>query len=133
MVALAGQGARLSAPLSAGREALLRAAREAGLTGLAAPRAAELVGGTPREAEGVVRLLLGEGELLRVGEALVARAALDGLKDDVRRRWAPGARLDVGAIKELTGLSRRFVIPLLEYLDRERVTRRQGAERTVVA
>jgi len=133
LVALAGQGARLSAPLSAGREALLRAAREAGLAGLAAARAAELVGGTPREAEGVVRLLLGEGALLRVGEALVARAALDGLKDDVRRRWAPGARLDVGAIKELTGLSRRFVIPLLEYLDRERVTRRQGAERTVVA
>jgi selenocysteine-specific elongation factor len=38
----------------------------------------------------------------------------------------------VGAFKELTGLSRKFVIPLLEYLDRERVTRRAGAERTVM-
>ena len=68
-----------------------------------------------------------------MGDALVARAALEGLKDDVRKRWAPGARLDVGAIKELTGLSRKYVIPLLEYLDRERVTRRQGADRTVIA
>jgi selenocysteine-specific elongation factor len=50
----------------------------------------------------------------------------------VRRRWSPGSKLDVGAFKELTGLSRKFVIPLLEYLDRERVTRRAGAERTVV-
>ena len=86
-----------------------------------------------RDAEGVVRLLLGERELVRVGEALVARAALDGLKDDVRRRWAPGARLDVGAIKELTGLSRKYVIPLLEYLDRERVTRRSGTDRLVLS
>jgi selenocysteine-specific elongation factor len=132
-VALAGQGPRLSAPQSAGREAVLQAARLAGLEGLAAARSAHLVGGTPREAEGVVRLLVSEGLLQRVGDALVARAALDALKEDVRRRWAPGARLDVGAVKELTGLSRKFVIPLLEYLDRERVTRRQGAERTVIA
>jgi len=38
----------------------------------------------------------------------------------------------VGAFKEMTGLTRKFVIPLLEYLDRERVTRRSGADRTVL-
>jgi Elongation factor SelB, winged helix len=32
----------------------------------------------------------------------------------------------------MTGLTRKHVIPLLEYLDRERVTRRVGAERTVL-
>jgi selenocysteine-specific elongation factor len=50
----------------------------------------------------------------------------------VRRRWPPGSRLDVGGFKELTGLSRKFVIPLLEYLDRERVTRRAGNDRLVL-
>jgi hypothetical protein len=38
----------------------------------------------------------------------------------------------VSAVKELTGLSRKHVIPLLEYLDRERVTRRAGASRVVL-
>jgi selenocysteine-specific elongation SelB-like protein len=32
----------------------------------------------------------------------------------------------------MTGLTRKFVIPLLEYLDRERVTRRSGTDRTVI-
>ena len=50
----------------------------------------------------------------------------------MRRRWPSGARLDVAAIKELTGLSRKYVIPLLEYLDREKVTRRSGADRVVL-
>ena len=34
--------------------------------------------------------------------------------------------------RRVTGLSRKYVIPLLEYLDRERVTRRAGGERVVV-
>jgi selenocysteine-specific elongation factor len=32
----------------------------------------------------------------------------------------------------MTGLSRKYVIPLLEYLDRSRVTRRQGDERIIL-
>jgi selenocysteine-specific elongation factor len=67
-----------------------------------------------------------------VGEALVHQGALQGMKEEVRRRWPPGARLDVTAFKEMTGLSRKYVIPLLEYLDRERVTRRSGNERIVL-
>jgi len=132
VVALEGCGPRLSAPQSAGREAVLQAARVAGLSGLPPARSTHIVGGPPREAEGLLRLLVSEGELQRVGDMLVARAALDQLKDDVRRQWAPGSSLDVGAIKEMTGLSRKFVIPLLEYLDREHVTRRAGAQRTVL-
>jgi selenocysteine-specific elongation factor len=78
-------------------------------------------------------VLLSEGELSRVGEALlVHRRALETLKADVRKRWAAGKKLDVGELKELTGLSRKFVIPLLEYLDRERVTRRSGQDRFVL-
>jgi selenocysteine-specific elongation factor len=38
----------------------------------------------------------------------------------------------VGAFKELTGLTRKFVIPRLEFLDRERVTRRSGNDRLVL-
>ena len=80
----------------------------------------------------MARLLVSEGALRRVGDALVLGEALDALKAEVRRRWPSGARLDVGAFKELTGLSRKYVIPLLEYLDREKITRRSGADRVVM-
>ena len=37
-----------------------------------------------------------------------------------------GQTLDVARFKQMTGLSRKYAIPLLEYLDRERVTRKDG-------
>jgi selenocysteine-specific elongation factor len=40
--------------------------------------------------------------------------------------------VDVGTFKERYGLSRKYAIPLLEYLDRERVTRRAGAGRVIL-
>ena len=36
------------------------------------------------------------------------------------------------SFKRLTGLSRKYAIPLLEYLDRERITRKQGDQRVVI-
>ena len=41
-------------------------------------------------------------------------------------------RLNVSTFKEITGLSRKYAIPLLEYLDREHVTRREGDERVIL-
>ena len=124
---------RLTDRQSVGRDALLKEALGRGLEGLEPGRAATVAGVDAREAE---RARCGcwsrRASFAAWGRPLVHRDPLDALKDDVRRRWAPGSRLDVGAFKDLTGLSRKFVIPLLEYLDRERVTRRAGAERTVV-
>ena len=42
------------------------------------------------------------------------------------------AKIDVAKFKEMTGVSRKYAIPLLEYLDRERVTRRVGDERVIL-
>jgi selenocysteine-specific elongation factor len=71
--------------------------------------------------------------LARVGDSLlVERESLESLKQRVRERFAPGSRIEVGAFKELVGLTRKHAIPLLEYLDRERVTRRAGNERLVL-
>jgi len=38
----------------------------------------------------------------------------------------------VPVFKDLAGITRKYAIPLLEYLDRERVTRRQGDERVIL-
>jgi selenocysteine-specific elongation factor len=115
------------------RRVLLDASREAGLAGVEARPLAEQSGKDVRLLERVSRVLVTEKLLDRVGEGLlVHREHLDALKQDVRRRFPPGSKLEVGAFKEMTGLSRKHVIPLLEYLDRERVTRRAGGERVVL-
>jgi selenocysteine-specific elongation factor len=43
-----------------------------------------------------------------------------------------GTQLAIGAFKEITGLSRKYAIPLLEYLDRVHLTRRVGDERVIL-
>jgi selenocysteine-specific elongation factor len=129
-VALAGHAVRLSPEEEAARCVLLDTARAAGLEGLDVSRSAP--GLDPRLRDRIARVLVTEGALRRVGDALVLGEALDGLKAEVRRRWPSGARLDVGAFKDMTRLSRKYVIPLLEYLDREKVTRRSGADRLVM-
>jgi len=43
-----------------------------------------------------------------------------------------GERLPIGAFKDMTGVTRKYAIPLLEFLDRERVTRRVGDERVIL-
>jgi selenocysteine-specific elongation factor len=58
------------------------------------------------------------------------RTALDQLRQLLAGRKA--ARFNVPTFKEWTGISRKYAIPLLEYLDREHVTRREGDERVVI-
>jgi selenocysteine-specific elongation factor len=63
---------------------------------------------------------------------IVDSSALQKLVDDIRARKAVNPRLGVGEFKELTGLSRKFAVPLLEYLDAQRITRRVGDDRIIL-
>jgi len=133
-VALSGHEVRYTADEERARDRLVQAAEAAGLSGIELAAIASASGLGPALLDRVGKSLLAEGALQRVGESiLVHRAPLESLKQDVRRRWPPGSRLDVAGFKEMTGLTRKWVIPLLEYLDRERVTRRTGTDRLVLA
>jgi selenocysteine-specific elongation factor len=82
-------------------------------------------------ARTLLQMLLRQGKLVKIGDDLVFhRAALEGL----RGQLAPhrGERLSVARFKDLAGVSRKYAIPLLEYCDRERVTRRDGDDRVVL-
>jgi selenocysteine-specific elongation factor len=73
--------------------------------------------------------------LVRVDVLVFHDEALRRLKDDIAGMKASGgtaARIDVATFKERFGVTRKFAIPLLEYLDRERVTRRMGDTRVVL-
>jgi selenocysteine-specific elongation factor len=88
-------------------------------------------------AQKIVTLLLRDKVLVKVSEELVFhQSALAELRKQLAAYKAKATvagvtKIDVGKFKELTGVSRKYAIPLLEYLDRERVTRRVGDERVI--
>jgi selenocysteine-specific elongation factor len=84
-------------------------------------------------AQKIVTLLLRDRVLVKVGDDLVFhRDALDGLRQLVVAQKTKTPKLNVVAFKDLIGVTRKYAIPLLEYLDRERVTRRVGDERVIL-
>jgi selenocysteine-specific elongation factor len=85
-------------------------------------------------AQKIVTLLLRDKTLIKISDELVFhQSALANLRAQLAAQKAKGvAKIDVGKFKEMTGVSRKYAIPLLEYLDRERVTRRVGDERVIL-
>ena len=133
VVAAAGHEVRFSAAEEAARVLLVGEARTAGLAGVEIPALAARSSRDPRLLDRVARVLVAERALGRVGEGLLVHSDhLAALRSQVRERWPAGSRIEVSAFKELVGLSRKHVIPLLEYLDREKVTRRAGNDRVVL-
>lgn len=84
-------------------------------------------------AQKIVTLLLRDKVLVKISDDLVFhRTALDQLRQQVAVQKAKSPNIDVSQFKDLTGVSRKYAIPLLEYLDRERVTRRVGNARIIL-
>jgi selenocysteine-specific elongation factor len=86
-------------------------------------------------ARRILQLLLDSGELLRVSpEMLFGREHLDSLTQKMRDFAAksPDRLIDMSVFKDLAGVSRKYAIPLLEYFDREKITRRAGDKRLVL-
>ena len=84
-------------------------------------------------AQKIVTLLLRDKVLIKISEDLVFhRTALEDLRHQLKTYKAKSPKIDVGKFKDMTGVSRKYAIPLLEYMDRERVTRRVGDEREIL-
>jgi selenocysteine-specific elongation factor len=104
--------------------------------GLKVPALHEVLAGLKVDkarAQKIVTLLLRDKVLVKVSDELVFhRTALEELRRLVAAQKAKSPKMDVATFKELTGVSRKYAIPLLEYLDRERVTRRVGDAREIL-
>ena len=102
--------------------------------GLAVPTMAEALaksGVETRRARTLLEILVRQKRLLRINEELVFHvSAIERLRQILLPRKAQ--RFGVGEFKEWTGISRKYAIPLLEYLDREHITRREGDRRLVL-
>jgi selenocysteine-specific elongation factor len=134
IVKRAGSGIELQADEQQAKEKIEAAFRAAAL---AVPAVKEVLAGLKVEAkraEKLLHILLREKVLVRITPELIFhRMALAHLKEQLLTyKKGRGERISVPGFKDLTGVTRKYAIPLLEYLDRERVTRRMGDERVIL-
>ena len=104
--------------------------------GLKVPALYEVLGGLKVDkvrAQKIVTLLLRDKVLIKISHDLVFhQSALQELRKQIAAYKIKAPKIDVAKFKEMTGVSRKYAIPLLEYLDRERVTRRVGDAREIL-
>ncbi len=104
--------------------------------GLKVPSLKEVLAGLKVDkirAQKIVTLLLRDKVLIKISEELVFhQSALMDLRHKIAALKNRTPKIDVARFKDMTGVSRKYAIPLLEYLDRERVTRRVGDERVIL-
>jgi selenocysteine-specific elongation factor len=132
-VRLAGRGVELKDEESKAKKEIEDAFAAAGLK---VPYMDEVLSRLPVDrvrAQKLVTLLLRDRVLVKLADNLVFHQdALQGLRQALTEYKIKSVKIDVGRFKDLTGVSRKYAIPLLEYLDRERITRRVGDERVIL-
>jgi selenocysteine-specific elongation factor len=133
LVRLAGRGVAMKDDETASQRQIEEAFASAGLK---VPALKDVLGGLKVDrtrAQKIVTLLLRDKVLVKLSDDLVFhRDALDSLRKTVTKQKTASPRIDVAKFKDLTGVSRKYAIPLLEWLDRERVTRRVGDQREIL-
>ncbi len=132
-VRLAGRGVQLKDDESKAKQQIERAFADAGLK---VPLMKEVLAALPVDntrAQKLVTLLLRDRVLIKLADDLVFhQSALQGLRQTVAQYKTTSPKIDVGKFKDLIGVTRKYAIPLLEYLDQQRVTRRVGDERVIL-
>jgi selenocysteine-specific elongation factor len=132
-VKLGGREVQLSPEESVAKDQIKTAFERAGLS---APGISEVLGQLRIDrgrAEKLLQLLFKEKTLVKISEdVILPQLALKQLRAMLAQQKLKKNRINVTAFKDLTGLTRKHAIPLLEYLDRERITRREGDERVIL-
>jgi len=134
LVSQAGREMTLSTEEARAKELIEREFENAGL---AVPGFTSLLAKLPVDAaraQKILQILLREKVLVKISSDLVFhRNTLQRLREVLAKyRKERGTRLPITVFKELTGITRKYAIPLLEHLDREQVTRRAGDERVIL-
>ncbi len=111
--------------------AALSALEKAELKGLTEFSVKEASGASPKEVKAILAKLVREGHATHAGELWFFRADIDALRLKVKEHLDKQGRMSIADFKDLSGLGRRQVIPLLEMFDREGVTRREADDSRV--
>ncbi len=129
----AGRNVTLSSEEDTGKTVILDVFRSAGLKVPPVEEVLSKVKMEPRRSKQIVQLLVREGALIRVtSDLMFHKDSIAELREKLIARRAVHPKITVGEFKGLTGVTRKYAIPLLEYFDRERITRREGDSRVIL-
>jgi selenocysteine-specific elongation factor len=132
-VRLSGRGVELKDEEAKAKAQIEKAFADAGLK---VPLMKEVLDKLPVDkarAQKLVTLLLRDRVLIKLADDLVFhQTALEGLRQLMATQKAKTQKIDVATFKDLLGVTRKYAIPLLEYLDQQRITRRVGDERIIL-
>jgi selenocysteine-specific elongation factor len=132
-VKLAGRGVALKDDEAKAKQEIEKAFSSAGLKVPTLKEVLASLSVDKNRAQKLVTLLLRDRVLVKLTDDLVFhQTAIQGLRQILAEYKTKSQKIDVAKFKDLTGISRKYAIPLLEYLDRERVTRRVGDERVIL-
>ena len=82
------------------------------------------------KAQNIVKLMINDGELIKINEDLCfTREALTRLREEYKALLVRDGQATPATFKNLTGLSRKYIIPLMEYFDTSKLTVRVGDHR----
>ena len=113
-------------------QALLRAFQDAGWAPPAVGALLEELQVTAKQAMPLLAALRSDGKLIRVTEDIwYAAEHLGAIEQAVRDWFKEHETLDIAAMKSITDLSRKHMIPLLEYFDAQKITMRTGDVRVL--
>ncbi len=133
-IALAGHNVALTHDEARARDAMVETLRAAKLTPPDPSMLATQIGVPLEVVTRIATLLVRRSELVRAGDLLFHESAMKQLKSEIQSLKQSGATntIDVASFKDRYNITRKYAIPLLEYLDRERVTKRVGDARKIL-
>jgi selenocysteine-specific elongation factor len=133
-IALAGHSVALTDEEAHARDAMIQMLSDAALTPPDPATLATRLGVPLEVVNRIATLLVRRSVLGRAGDLFFHESALKFLKTEVQalKRNGSSDTIDVGYFKDRFNVTRKYAIPLLEYLDRERVTRRVGDSRKIL-
>jgi selenocysteine-specific elongation factor len=129
-VRLAGHQVQLAGELDSLRHNIARIYSEAGLT---PPSLTDVVNDfkdQKAKAQSIIKLMLKDGDLIKINEELCFSSEVLGkLRDNYKAMLVKDGKATPATFKDLTGLSRKYIIPLMEYFDVNKLTVRVGDHR----
>jgi len=131
-VRLAKHQVELAGDLDSLRQDIAGIYDEAGLTPSSLTEVINQFGSQKTKAQSIINLMLKEGDLIKINEELCfSRKLLDNLQNDYTKLLMKDGQATPASFKELTGLSRKYIIPLMEYFDMNKLTVRVGDHRVL--
>jgi selenocysteine-specific elongation factor len=129
-VRLAGHQVQLAGDLDSLRHNIARIYSEAKLS---PPSLSDVLGGFKDQkvkAQSIIKLMLNDEDLIKINEEMCfSREVLGKLRDDYKAMLIKDGKATPATFKDLTGLSRKYIIPLMEYFDVNKLTVRVGDHR----